>query len=178
MIRVVLADDHTILRDEIRSLLAREAGIEIVGQASNGLLLLEVLAETPTDVVVLDLHMPAMDGLTAIRFIRQQFPQVRVLVLSMLDHEYYAARALEAGALGYALKSSPLREIVHAIHTVHQNVLFLCTEIGLRLVDRLTHGTGASTSIKGKEPFPIIQKQNQEPPIVGLPLGTRTNLNP
>lgn len=139
MIRVVLADDHTILRDKIRELLTQEADLEIVGQASNGLLLLEVLAETATDVVVLDMHMPAMDGLAAIRIIRQRFPEVKVLVLSLLDHERYAAQALEAGALGYVLKNSALSEIIHAIRTVSCNVPFLCTEIGLKLVNTFAY---------------------------------------
>jgi DNA-binding NarL/FixJ family response regulator len=147
MIRVVLADDHTILQDKIRSLLSQEPDLEVVGQASNGLLLLEVLAQTPTDVVVLDLHMPAMDGLTATGLIRQRFPDVKVLILSMLDHAYYAAQAFEAGALGYALKNSPLREILHAIRTVNRSAPFLCTEIGLSLVDSLLCGTSISTKL-------------------------------
>ncbi|WP_324674968.1 response regulator transcription factor [Hymenobacter sp. GOD-10R] len=162
MIRVVLADDHTILRDKIRSLLAQESDMEVVGQASNGLLLLEVLAQTPTDVVVLDLHMPAMDGLTATKLIRQRFPDVKVLVLSMLDHAYYAAQAFEAGALGYALKNSPLRELLHAIRTVNRSAPFLCTEIGLSLVDSLLCGTSISASLDAQIASLATQAHNKE----------------
>ncbi len=100
MIRVLLADDHTILRDGIRALLSRESDLAVVGEASNGQVLLELLATTPTDVVLMDINMPVLDGFGVMPLLREQFPQVRVLVLSMLDHEIYVYRMLEAGPWG------------------------------------------------------------------------------
>jgi len=139
MIRLVLADDHIILRGELGVLLTQEPDLEVVGQASNGLMLLELLAQTAVDVVVLDVNMPVMDGLTTTQAIRQQFPAVRVLVLSMLDHEQYIQRMLTAGALGYLLKTCDLQEIIHAIRTVVRNRPYLCTAISLSLLQKLTH---------------------------------------
>jgi len=134
MIRILLADDHTILRDGIRALLSAEADLEIVGEASNGAELLALLETTAADVVLMDVQMPVLDGFATIPELRRRFPEVRVLVLSMLDHENYVARMLEAGALGYVLKNAAISEIVHAIRTVGAGNLFLCTEIGLNLL--------------------------------------------
>ena len=145
MIRVILADDHTILRDKLQELLAQVPDLEIVGKASNGLLLLEVLEETPADVVLLDVNMPAMSGLTATPLIRQRFPAVKVLVLSMLDHERYVSQMFAAGASGYVLKNASLAEIIYAIRTVSQHKPFLSTEIGLRVIDKLVYGVGITS---------------------------------
>ena len=141
MIRVLLADDHTILRDGIRALLSRESDLAVVGEAGNGQILLELLATTPTDVVLMDINMPVLDGFGVMPLLREQFPQVRVLVLSMLDHEIYVYRMLEAGALGYVLKNADSSEITHAIRTVAADRPFLCTEIGLNLLHRLVERT-------------------------------------
>ncbi|RFP65428.1 DNA-binding response regulator [Hymenobacter lapidiphilus] len=141
MIRILLADDHTILRDGIRALLSREADMQVVGEAANGQALLELLAHTPADLVLLDINMPVLDGFAVMPLLRRQFPQLRVLVLSMLDHENYVHRMLEAGALGYVLKNADSTEIIHAIRTVAANQPFLCTEIGLGLLRRLVERT-------------------------------------
>ena len=134
MIRILLADDHTILRDGIRALLSTEADLEIVGEASNGAELLTLLESIAADVVLMDVQMPVLDGFATILELRSRFPEVQVLVLSMLDHENYVAHMLEAGALGYVLKNASISEIAHAIRTVGAGNLFLCTEIGLNLL--------------------------------------------
>ncbi|RSK50982.1 response regulator transcription factor [Hymenobacter rigui] len=152
MIRIVLADDHAILRDGIRALLAREADMEVVGEAANGRVLLDLLATTPVDVVLMDVNMPVLDGFAAASLIRTEFPQVRVLVLSMLDHENYVYRMLQAGALGYVLKNADITEITHAIRTVAAGREFLCTEIGLSMLQRLVQQTPGSSPGYGPTP--------------------------
>ena len=107
MTRLLLADDHTILRDGIRALLSAEPDLEVVGEASNGAEVLALLETTPADVVLMDVQMPVLDGFATMPELRLRFPEVRVLVLTMLDHENYVARMLEAGALGYVLKNAP-----------------------------------------------------------------------
>jgi len=134
MTRIILADDHTILRDGIRALLSAEADLEVVGEASNGAEVLAILENTPADVVLMDVQMPVLDGFATMPELRRRFPEVRVLVLTMLDHENYVARMLEAGALGYVLKNAAISEITHAIRTVAANNPFLCTEIGLNML--------------------------------------------
>ena len=134
MTRLLLADDHTILRDGIRALLSAEPDLEVVGEASNGAEVLALLATTPVDVVLMDVQMPVLDGFATMPELRLRFPEVRVLVLTMLDHENYVARMLEAGALGYVLKNAAISEITHAIRTVAAGNPFLCTEIGLNML--------------------------------------------
>ena len=134
MTRIILADDHTILRDGIRALLSAEADLEIVGEASNGAEALAILENTPADVLLMDMQMPVLDGFATMPELRRRFPKVRVLVLTMLDHETYVARMLEAGALGYVLKNAAITEIIYAIRTVAANNPFLCTEMGLTML--------------------------------------------
>ncbi|MCB2406805.1 response regulator [Hymenobacter lucidus] len=137
MIRIILTDDHAIIRDGIRSLLRDEPGLQVVGEAGNGEELLALLPTMPADVVLLDLNMPGMDGFATLAALREQHPQVRVLVLSMLEHERYVAQALDAGALGYALKNTGRSELVYALHTVAADQPFLCTAIGLSLLRKV-----------------------------------------
>ncbi|MBF9219743.1 response regulator [Hymenobacter ruricola] len=134
MTRILLADDHTILRDGIRALLSADADLDVVGEASNGAELLAMLETTPADVVLMDVQMPVMDGFATMPELRRRFPDVHVLVLTMLDHENYVVRMLEAGALGYVLKNAAISEITYAIRTVAAGNPFLCTEIGLNML--------------------------------------------
>ncbi|AWM34410.1 response regulator [Hymenobacter nivis] len=146
MIRLMLADDHAILRDGLRALLAAEPGIELVGEASNGAELLTLLASTPADVILVDVNMPVLDGFETTTELQQRFPEAKVLVLSMLDHEHYVLRMLQAGALGYVLKNAAFQEITYAIRTVAAGQRFLCSEIGLNMLYKAAGGgpTGSS----------------------------------
>lgn len=137
MIQVILVDDHAIIRDGIQSLLREEENFQVVGEAGDGQQLLALLEHTATDVVVLDLNMPHMDGFRTLAELQALHPTVRVLVLSMLDHERYVAQALAAGATGYALKNSGRNELLYAITAVAAGEPFLCTAIGLNLLNRL-----------------------------------------
>ena len=146
MTRLILADDHTILRDGIRALLSAEADLDIVGEASNGTEVLAILERTPADVVLMDVQMPVLDGFATMPELRRRFPEVRVLVLTMLDHENYVARMFEAGALGYVLKNAAISEIKHAIRTVASNNTFLCTEIGLNMLYKAVAQSASQTT--------------------------------
>lgn len=143
MTRLLLVDDHTIIRDGIQALLADVPDFQVVGQARNGRELLDQLPDTPTDVVLMDLNMPVLSGFEAIPLLREQFPEVRMLILSMLDHEKYVHQALEAGALGYILKNASKEEIVYAIRTVASGRPFLCTEVGMSLLNKLVQAPAA-----------------------------------
>ncbi|WP_133271492.1 response regulator [Hymenobacter radiodurans] len=137
MIRIILIDDHAIIRDGIRSLLREEPDLEVVGEACSGQELLNTLATTSCDVVVLDLNMPGTDGFATIPLLREHYPAVHILVLSMLDNERYVAQAIELGASGYALKSSGRAELVYAIKTVASGRQYLCSVIGLALLRKM-----------------------------------------
>lgn len=137
MSRIFLVDDHTIVRDGLRALLAKEPEIEIVGEASNGQELLERLPTTPTDLVLLDANMPVLDGLATTLRLRAEFPEVRILILSMLSHERYIGQLFDAGANGYVLKSAEKGEIMIAIQTVIAGRQFLCSDLGLNMLRKV-----------------------------------------
>ena len=147
MIRVFLVDDHPIVRDGIRSLLDREASIEVVGTAGNGQELLDQLPNVGADLVLIDINMPVMDGYTTTKRLRAEYPKLKVLALSMLVEELYIGRMLEAGASGYLLKSTGKEEIVHAIRMVMDGKQFLCSEIGLAMLHKvLNWDSGSATA--------------------------------
>jgi DNA-binding NarL/FixJ family response regulator len=141
MTRILLADDHTILRDGIRALLSADADLDVVGEASNGTEVLSILENTPVDVVLMDVQMPVLDGFATVPELRRRFPDVKVLVLTMLDHENYVTRMFEAGAMGYVLKNAAISEITYAIRTVAAGNPFLCTEIGLSMLNKAVSQT-------------------------------------
>ena len=126
------------MRDGLRSVLATEPLLQVVGEAANGQELLGQLPAVPADVVVLDMNMPVLDGLATARELQQQYPRLRVLMLSMLTNEYTIAEVLGAGAHGYVLKNADKNEIVTAILCVAAGKRFLCSDIGLGLLEKLT----------------------------------------
>ncbi|RYY21149.1 MAG: response regulator transcription factor [Cytophagaceae bacterium] len=134
MIRLFLVDDHPLMREGLRLLLTREPGLVVVGEASHGQELLDRLPTIPAEVVVLDLDMPVLDGLATTLRLRTEFPEVKILVLSMLGHERYVNRLLGAGALGYAIKNAAVRELALAIRTVAAGRQYLCSELSLGLL--------------------------------------------
>jgi DNA-binding NarL/FixJ family response regulator len=161
MIRVILVDDHTIIRDGVRALLSEQEGLEVVGEAGNGQELLEMLAHTPADVVLMDINMPVMDGVEATRLLQEEHPQVRVLALSMLDHEEYVNRMFEAGAVGYVLKNAGKLEIVYAIRTVAQGRQFLCAELGVKFLSKLMRTPTQDASAPVKRPDTLSKRETE-----------------
>ena len=137
MIRVFIVDDHTLIRDGLRTLLMANPLFEVVGEASNGQALLDQLPAVAADVVLLDLNMPVLDGLATTHRLRAEYPDLRILLLSMMTHERTIGEALAAGAHGYVLKNADKYEVVAALQGVAAGKRFLCSEIGLRLLEKL-----------------------------------------
>ena len=150
-IRVFLVDDHTLVRTGIRALLASYPDIMVVGEASNGQELLDQLPTTPTDVVLLDVNMPVLDGPTVARQLREQYPAMRILALSMQDKEDYIFQMLDAGALGYMLKHVRIEEIVQGIQTVAAGRQFLCSATSFAALNRLRGRPETPVSVVPKE---------------------------
>ena len=124
-IRVLLADDHPVVRVGLRAMLNGEPDMEVVGEASNGAQAVALCAEVQPDVVVMDISMPVMDGLEATRRIKNLDGQCHILILTVHAHERYLFPVLKAGAAGYVLKSTIDTELVEAIRTVAQGGAFL-----------------------------------------------------
>lgn len=129
MIRVLVVDDHAILRDGIRSLLESQEDIVVVGEAGDGSEAIELVDKLLPDIVLMDISMPKTNGLEATRLIKDQYPQVKVLILTQHDNREYIAPALGAGAAGYVLKRSGRREMLNAIRQVHEQGAFLTGNI-------------------------------------------------
>ena len=134
-IRVLLADDHTILRLALRVLLAREADLEVVADVGSGSEALRLAAELTPDVVVMDISMPGMNGIEATRQLIATVPDVKVLALSTHMERHFISQMIEAGAKGYVVKSADGEELPRAIRTVAQNRVYLCTEVAAIMVD-------------------------------------------
>jgi len=149
-IKVLLVDDHAILREGVHALLAREPDISVVGEAGDGREALELVPRLRPHVVIMDIVMPRMNGLEATRLIKEQYPHVRVLILSMYDDHEYVVQIIQAGASGYVLKRVVTEDLVRAIHEVHAGESFLYPPIAATLIgDYLRVTVGERGGIPG-----------------------------
>ncbi|MDQ3646409.1 MAG: response regulator transcription factor [Actinomycetota bacterium] len=117
-VRVVLVDDHDLLRRGIKTMLESEGDIVVVGEASDGLGILDLIEETEPDVVLMDVIMPNKDGIEATREIKDRYPNVGVVVLTGHDEQQFVFDAVKAGASGYVLKTADLEEVVETVKSV------------------------------------------------------------
>jgi two-component system invasion response regulator UvrY len=138
MIRVILCDDHALIRRGIRDTLADASDIEVVGEAGDYGELRSLMRATPCDVLVLDINLPGRSGLDVLHALKDEGSAAKVLVLSMYPEDQYAIRALKAGAWGYANKASEPQRIVQAVRTVAQGRKYVTPEIAEMLVESLT----------------------------------------
>jgi DNA-binding NarL/FixJ family response regulator len=141
MTRIILADDHTIVREGLKQLLAAAAGIEVIGEAKNGHEVMACVRETDFDLLLLDMSMPGKSGLELIKQIRTEKPKLRILVLSMHEEPQYAVRAIKAGASGYLTKDSASSLLVSAVRKVAAGGAFISTEVAEQLALDAMPGT-------------------------------------
>jgi NarL family two-component system response regulator LiaR len=158
-IRVLLVDDHAIVRDGIRSLLKTQPEIEVVGEADNGQAAVSMAESLEPDVVLMDLVMPGMDGIEAIRRIMDGRPESRILVLTSFSAEDKVFPAIKAGAMGYLLKDCDSEELVRAIHQVHRGESSLHPKIARMLLQEMTAPRGADSA----EPPPRPERPTVDP---------------
>jgi two-component system, NarL family, response regulator LiaR len=138
-IRVFVADDHTIVRKGITALLSAKPEFEVVGEAENGREAVMEVERLRPDVILMDLAMPEMDGVEAIRAIKERQPDARILVLTSFAADDKSFPAIKAGALGYLLKDSGPQELVQAIQQVHRGEPSLHPTIARKLLREISH---------------------------------------
>ncbi|HET7535093.1 MAG TPA: response regulator transcription factor, partial [Candidatus Didemnitutus sp.] len=134
-IRVLLADDHTVLRQGLRALLAAEPDIEIAGEAETGRNAIQLARKLRPDVIVMDIAMPLLNGLQATRQLTSELPATRVIVLSSYNDDEYVERLTEAGAVGYLIKSTAALDLVKAVREASQGNAYFSPTISRRLID-------------------------------------------
>ena len=142
-IRLLLADDHAVLRSGLRLLLSEQPDMEVVGEASDGEEAIEKARELSPDVLLLDITMPGVGGLEALDRIKKENPQIRIVVLTMHDDESYMERIMTSGGSGYVLKRAADTELLSAIRAVHQGGVYLHPSMTRALVNQLQRRTAA-----------------------------------
>ena len=142
-IRILLADDHAIIRDGLRSLLQNcpEPAMEVVGEAENGRAAIELCNQLLPDIVIMDISMPDLNGMEATHLLKKAHPTMKVLALSVHSRKHFVIQMLEAGAAGYILKESAFDEVLLAIRTIWDNKIYLSPEISGMVVESCVHSS-------------------------------------
>jgi NarL family two-component system response regulator LiaR len=154
VIRALIADDHAVVRQGLRTFLELQDDIEVVADVAEGAAAVELTLERGPDVVLMDLVMPGIGGVEAIRIIREQRPEVRVLVLTSFGEDEQIFPAVSAGAAGYLLKDVQPQELVRAIRAAHEGEALLHPAVAARLMEEFSSGhqhPGAESSLTGRE---------------------------
>ncbi len=158
-IRVILADDHAVVREGTRQLLEREPDIEVVGEATDGSEAVRMVEHLRPKVVVMDVRMPGMGGVDATKAIKSRFPDVEVLVMTAYEDDEFVFTLLEAGASGYLLKTSPVKELVKAIREVAEGQSALDPSIARKVLRQFTDGGPRK---KQEEFYEALTEREQE----------------
>jgi NarL family two-component system response regulator LiaR len=149
-IRIVIADDHAVVREGTRRLIEREDDMEVVGEASDGEEALKLIRELKPNVAVVDISMPKLSGIEVTRMIKPELPSTAILILTAYDNDEYVFAVLEAGAAGYLLKDVPGREIVKAIRSVYSGESVLHPSIASKVIRRAVLGSNKTSPGKHK----------------------------
>lgn len=174
---IILADDHSLVRDGIRALLESESDLEVIGEVSNGKEALAMVAEKRPDLLIIDIRMPEMNGIDAVKEINKNKIPVKSIILSMHDSEEYILQSVSAGASGYLLKDTGKTEFIKAIHMVRDGGKYYSGDISNVLVNNLlnpskeNNGNGTKM-VQGKNPFELT---NKELKVLELVLSGLTN---
>ena len=156
-LRIVVADDHTLVRAGLVTLMSRMPDVEIAGEVADGRAALKMVKELQPDIAILDISMPELNGLDAAEKLRHESPKTKVIILSMHANEEYVAQALKAGAAGYLLKDAATTELDMAIRVVAQGQFYLSPSISRQVVDTYLHGGPTGLDLLSPRQREILQ---------------------
>jgi DNA-binding NarL/FixJ family response regulator len=151
-IKILIVDDHEVVRDGISAMLGRQPDFTVIGEANNGLAAVEKANKLSPDLILMDLRMPEMTGVEAMRHIRDQNAGVKFIVLTTYDSDEYIFDAIEAGAKGYLLKDASREELFQAVRAVHRGESLIEPGVAARLLDRLAQ----------------LSRQSRQPPVANI----------
>jgi two-component system nitrate/nitrite response regulator NarL len=155
-IKVLLVDDHPVVRKGLYSCLAHRPNLSVVGEASNGTEAIRKVRELSPDIVLMDIYMPEMDGLAVTEFLHKESPEIKVLILSMHNNREYVMRIIKAGARGYVLKDAPPEELIRAIEAVHAGESFFSPSVARIALNQLVSEADQTT------PFSRLSDRERE----------------
>ncbi len=158
-IKVLIADDHAIVRDGLRQLLKGQPDMEVAGEAEDGRQALDEVKALHPDVILLDIAMPHLTGLEAISLIREASPDTQIVVLSMHAKETYVQQVLASGALGYVLKASPSSDILEAIRMAHRREYFLSSRLKAEVIGKYLKSERSAPSLRG---YDLLSEREQQ----------------
>ncbi|MFA5438692.1 response regulator [Dehalococcoides sp.] len=153
MIKVLLADDHVIVREGTRELIQRESGMMVVGEASDGVEAVEMSMKVHPDVVVMDIAMPRLNGIEATKQIKQLLPTTAILILTAYESEQYILAILEAGAAGFLLKNVKGTQLLEAIRSVYAGESVLQPSTTRRVIDQLINKAAKTEELSAVNPL-------------------------
>jgi DNA-binding NarL/FixJ family response regulator len=180
--RILIADDHALVREGLRTMLSGEDGIEVIAEANDGLQALDVCRELGPDLVLMDVRMPVMDGLEATRKIKQEMPTTSVMMVTMHENPDYLFEAVKAGAAGYVLKDASGERLLSAVRRTLEGESPLNQELAMRLLKRLaresrresSEGGSGGTSKEPPEDAPEEADGEGDEPLTTQPVATRS----
>lgn len=156
--RLLIVDDHDLMRESLKDMLSREEGWQVIGEASDGQEAVEFCRRAQPDLVLMDVRMPRMDGLSATREIKRQFPGISVLILTTHAEENYLLEAIRSGAAGYVLKDASQHELTSAIHRALDGEATLDRDLSTRLLQKLANETQKPTeTIRSPDHHELLQ---------------------
>jgi NarL family two-component system response regulator YdfI len=159
MIRIVLADDHLVVRTGLRFMVATTDDVEIVGEAADGAAAVSLVERVQPDVVLMDLRMPTMDGLEAIRQIRAQWPHVAVVILTTYDEDSLMIQGLQASASGYLLKDCTLETLLHAVRAAARGETIVPPDVLQRILGHAARSTAAPGRSSDHRPLDLTDRE-------------------
>ena len=156
---ILIADDHTLFREGLRSLLSTHEDLHVLGEAENGQEALRAVAERKPDLLLIDLSMPKMGGLDAIREIKRYEPETKILVLTVHETEEFVLAALNAGASGYVLKDATHQELILAIRSVLREKRYLSPDISAKVIEGYIDGRKAVKSTSSWDSLTLRERE-------------------
>ncbi|MBL4708220.1 MAG: response regulator transcription factor [Flavobacteriales bacterium] len=137
MIKAIVVDDHQIFVDGVKALINSMKGIEVVGEANNGVDLIDCLSKTEANIILMDVNMPVMDGIEATKAVLEKYPNLKVLMLTMHGSKEYIEKLLKAGAHGYVLKNTGKAELQTAVETIMSGEAFYSAAVTKRIMESM-----------------------------------------